>query len=79
MLTVVQDAGAGSIITGSGSATLRMNTSYSGANGGFQVAMSLNEDSAVYPVESAFGTLTTTYSLINLAAGGNPAVITALA
>ena len=75
VLTVVQDAGAATIIAGAGSPILKMNSSYSSANGGFQIAMSVNDDNYVYPVESAFGTLTTTYSLINLAGGGNPAVI----
>jgi hypothetical protein len=78
VLTVVQDAGASTHISGYGGATLRLNTSSTGANGGLQIAMNINEDNEVYPVESAFGTLTTTYSLINLATGGNPAVITAL-
>lgn len=78
VLTVVQDAGASTIVAGAGTIQLRLNTSYTGANGGILITCTINEDNYVYPVESAFGTLTTTYSLINLASGGNPAVITAL-
>lgn len=76
--TVVQDQGANVKLQGAGTIVLNMNTSFSGANGGMRFTMTINDDNEVYPVETGFGTLTTTYSLINLPAGGNPCVIAAL-